>query len=73
MVGFTFSIKYKHKTWKIVKRRNTFSDLHKNLKRDIEGDGKNISITLPKFKDSKTETGESKSESLVALTEYLNK
>lgn len=73
MVGFTFFIRYKNKTWKIVKRRNTFTSLHKKLRKDIQGDGKYMSVELPKFKDSKTETDESKKESLVALTDYLNK
>ena len=72
MIGFTFFIRYKHKSWKIVKRRNIFADLHNRLKKDLEGDGKNISVTLPKFKDAENETDESKTESLNAFTEYLN-
>jgi hypothetical protein len=72
MIGFIFFIRYKNKSWKIVRRRNTFEDLHKKIKSDLKKDGNTLSASLPEFKDSKKEGDYAREQSLIAFTAYLN-
>ena len=73
MVGFSIEVRFKHKSWKIVKRRNLFAKLHEKLKDDIEEDDKNFDHEFVEYKDQSDEGEESLQESMDAYCQYLER